>query len=431
VEIQRHQCQANSELKKLTLSIKEFTIMQGGLRVGNLLGIPFYIDYSWFPIAGLVTLSYALDLSQDYPKTPFLLILLGGALMALGLFSSVLAHELAHSFVALLQGIRVNSITLFVFGGMAAIDREARRPIGAFAVAIAGPLFSLALATLFFWILREDWLPQSSFWVSWIQRLASINLVIGVFNLLPGLPLDGGQVLKAVIWGLTGNRSQGILWAARSGQWVGMSLLGVALWSVFVWERVEGLWIGLVGLFILNNARNYAQYSQLQQIVAGLKARDAMTRNFRVLDANMSLREFVDRYLILPEQEASPEVFFAESDGRYRGLVQPEKVRLIERSDWEQLTLSAILTPMDHLQGVGEDSPLPQVIALMQQTELRQVPVFTPSGSIAGLINKGDIVAALGHHMGVTISPEFLQRIRQNNEFPPGFPIGSEGPDLK
>ncbi len=402
--------------------------MQNGWRVGTLLGIPFFIHYSWFPIAAVITLSYSITFAEADPSLSPVYSILGGLLIALGLFSSVLAHELAHSLVALRQGIKVNSITLFVLGGMAAIDREAPSPRGAFWVAVAGPLLSLSL----FFVLQtlSSWTPEEEALISLgLGTLASINLALGVFNLLPGLPLDGGQILKALVWGWTGDRHKGMLWAARSGQALGIGLIALGVWAFLV-GSFGGLWLGLLGFFILNTARNYSQYSQLQQTLSTLVAGEVMTRQFRVVDLDLSLREFVDRYLtdrLLSgdgSQTASPErpeIYFAESDGRYKGCVRPERLRTIERSQWEKLDLSAILQPMDQLPALQEESPVSDVIDLMQQQELKQVVVFTATGAVAGVIDKGDIVAGLARKMGFVAPPELLQRIREQNELPAGL----------
>jgi Zn-dependent protease len=380
--------------------------MTSRLRIGNLWGIPLFLDYTWFPAALLLVLSY-------------------GVVPAVGLFLSLLAHELAHSLVARAYGVRVSSITLFIFGGMAAIEQEVPRPLGAFWVALAGPLLSLGLFVLF--SVAGAWVGPGSPLTSMLASLAAINLVIALFNLLPGLPLDGGQMLKAAIWGWTGDRQKGMLWAARAGQGVGWGLVGLGLVVVFL-GSLNGLWTGLIGLFILNSARRYEQYAQLQRVLARLKAADVMSRRFRVVDAGMSLREFVDRYLIpaslQPETARGvQEVYFAEEDGRYRGLVRPELLNDIERSQWDHLTLKAILKPMEQLQGVREETPIVQVIQMMGQAESRRVLVFTPSGAIAGLIDRGDVVAVAARELGVTLPKEVVQRVRESEEWPPGFQV--------
>ncbi|GAB4216437.1 MAG: site-2 protease family protein [Synechococcales cyanobacterium] len=391
--------------------------MKTGWRFGNLLGIPFYIDYSWLPIAALMTISFGVDLKQSHGDLSALAATVGGFLMAMGLFGSVLAHELAHSLVAKRQGIQVNSITLFIFGGMASLDRESPSAWGAFWVAVAGPLLSLGLGVALIALSlggRATPLGDS------LSYLGSVNLVIGVFNLIPGLPLDGGQILRAMVWGTTGDPQKATRWAARSGQWIGMGLVGLGLYGVIFRGQVGGLWLVLMGFFILNNARNYMQYSQLQSALLALKAKDVMTRQFRVVDANMTVREFVDRYLILAEHT---DVYFAESDGRYRGLVHSDRLRSLERSEWEHQSLLSLVQPLTELTALGEEDSLLEVIYAIHQHHLPRLVVLTPTGAVAGLVDKGDIVGGLATFMGVSLPADVLQRIRERNEFPPGFQL--------
>src|SRR6478672_8497165 len=171
--------------------------MQAGWRVGSLFKIPLYIDPSWLYILALFTFLNGIDLQRGYPQESSIVIWASGLLMTLLLFASVLLHELGHSLVARAQGIKVNSITLFLFGGVASIDSESKTPGQAFQVAIAGPLVSFALFLILG--LGSQVLPPKSLLAIVTERVALINLVLGLFNLIPGLPLDGGQVLKAAI----------------------------------------------------------------------------------------------------------------------------------------------------------------------------------------------------------------------------------------
>lgn len=400
--------------------------MQNGWRIGTLLGIPLFIHYSWFPIAALITLSFSTSFAAVAPHPNPVFSLVGGLLVASGIFGSVLAHELAHSLVALRQGIRVSSITLFVLGGMAAIEREAPSPKGAFWVAVAGPALSIGLFVIL--QMATSWTAGQPSLTLGLSTLASINLALGVFNLLPGLPLDGGQILKAVVWGWTGDRNRGILWAARSGQVLGIGMIGLGISALLLGRAWAGLWVGLLGLFILSRARDHVQYGQLQRTLASLVAEEVMTRQFRVVDLMISLREFVDRYLTdrlleSGESRSEPpsgraEVYFAESDGRYKGWIRPERLRTIERSQWDQLDLSAILQPFDQLPPVRQETPVNQIIEWMQQQDLKRVVVFSPTGAVAGVIDKGDIVAGLAQKMGFVAPPELLHQIREQNELP-------------
>ena len=310
--------------------------MQKGWRIGSLFSIPLFLDPLWFVILAFVTLSFGLA----YLQWGTILAWSAGLLMALLLFCSVLLHELGHSLVARSQGIKVNSITLFLFGGIASIEQESKTPGEAFQVAIAGPAVSIMLFVLL--TLLALVLPPSSLVNAMVGELGKINLVLALFNLIPGLPLDGGQVLKAAVWKVTGNRFQAVHWAARAGQVLGWTAIaaGFAV-DFFTGELVSGIWIALLGWFGVRNASSYDLMTTLQEALLQLVAVDAMNRDFRVVDADQTLRQFADLYLL----DTAPQVYFAASDGRYRGMVSIDDLRLVERSRWEQ-TLHSILRPL-------------------------------------------------------------------------------------
>jgi len=224
--------------------------MQAGWRIGSIFGIPLFINSSWFLIIIWATVVIRQDYVEQWGPS---LSWSAGLAVALLLFASVLLHELGHSLVAKSQGIKVNSITLFLFGGVASIDRESKTPGQAFQVAIAGPMVSLGLFVLL--RITTQLLPEPSLMGMIAQRLAGINLILAIFNMIPGLPLDGGQVLKAAIWKVTGNRFTGTRWAARTGQFLGMGAIIIGITNL----QSGGLWIALIGWFILQNASSYTR----------------------------------------------------------------------------------------------------------------------------------------------------------------------------
>ncbi|SKB11631.1 putative enzyme [Planktothrix sp. PCC 11201] len=390
--------------------------MQAGWRIGSLFGIPFFVDSSWLVIVVLFTVANR----QSYLEWGQTLSWVAGLAIALLLFASVLLHELGHSLVAQSQGIRVNSITLFLFGGVAAIDKESKTPGQAFQVAIAGPLVSFSL--FFILNLVAQLLPNSSLIYAVVGELARINLVLGIFNLIPGLPLDGGQVLKATVWKITGNRLTGVRWAARTGQFLGILAISLGLSSVFLARSYGGLWIALIGWFVLQNATSYNRITDLQEALVNIKAGDAMTREFRVVDADLSLRQFADEYLIGVE---SIPVYFASSNGRYRGLVSVEALRVVERSQWESQTLNQILQPLNELITVSEKASLVEVINLMEDQELRRITVLSPAVAIAGIIDRGDVVRSVANYLKVPIPDANIRRIKEEGIYPPGLPLAA------
>ncbi len=391
--------------------------MQAGWRIGSIFGIPIYIDSSWLIIIALMTWANGSEFANQWQPV---LAFSAGLAMALLLFGSVLLHELGHSLAARSQGIQVNSITLFIFGGIAAIDRESKTPEAAFQVAIAGPAVSFMLFVLL--AVVSNFLPDKSLLKSLVADLAKINLVLGLFNLIPGLPLDGGQVLKAAVWKLTGDRFAGVHWAAKTGKALGMTAIALGLFLVFLADDFSGLWIALIGWFAFQNATAYDRFTNLQEALLNIHAEDAMTRAFRVVNADMTLRAFADEYILSDDRLP---IYFAASHGRYRGLVQPNDLRMISRSEWDNQTVNSIVHPLPELISVTERSSLVEVIKLMEANNLPWITVLSPAGAVSGVIDRGDIVAALGKKLNIPISSAEIKRIKEEGKYPPGFQLGA------
>lgn len=392
--------------------------MQGNWRVGSLLGIPLFLDPSWFFILALVTIINALDF---YPRFGIALALSIGLIMALLLFGSVVLHELGHSVAALSQGIKVNSITLFLFGGVASIERESKTPGEAFQVAIAGPAVSLLLFGLFYGLTQV--LPSSNVGHVIASDLARINLVLTLFNLIPGLPLDGGQVLKALVWKLTGNRFQGVRWAARTGKIFGGLAIALGLTLVFFRNQPAAIWMALIGGFVFRNANTYERLTTLQEALLQLTAADAMTREFRVVDANQTLRCFADEYILADFQTPMP--YYAASEGRYRGLVVIEDLQVVERSLWENQTLENIVRPLSEITTVEEKTSLVEVINTLEVRPLNRLTVLSPAGTVAGVLDRGDIVRAVAKKLNLQIPEAEIKRIKAESSYPPGLQLGA------
>ncbi|NJP10849.1 MAG: site-2 protease family protein [Leptolyngbyaceae cyanobacterium RU_5_1] len=391
--------------------------MQAGWRVGSLFGIPLFIDPSWFLILVYLIFLRGLQWQQNFPAWGTATTYAAATLMAVLLFVSVLLHELGHSLVARAQGIKVNSITLFLFGGVASIDEESKTPGKAFQVAIAGP----AVSFLLFIVLSVPLLalPKTTAPINvLLGNLAFVNLLLASFNLLPGLPLDGGQILKAAVWKATGSRFKGVHWAAKTGKALGWLAI---FFGIFTF-REGGLWIALIGWFMLQNASTYDRITEIQEALLSLKSSDAMTREFRVVDAEMTLRHFADNYLL---GASKPEVYFASSDGRYRGMVNSDELHQIERSEWETEPLFRIIQPLADIPSVEESTSLVDAIQHMESRQLRRMTVLSPAGAVAGVIDRGDIVRALAQKLRMPVSDAIIQQIKEEGSYPPGFPVGA------
>lgn len=391
-------------------------MMQTNWKIGSLFGIPLFLDPSWFVILGLTTLNFGF--AYQYWGT--VIGWSAGLIMALLLFASVLLHELGHSLVAESQGIKVNSITLFFFGGIAAIEEESKTPGQAFQVAIAGPAVSIILFLLL--RLGSSVIPDSNPLSTMTGDLSRINLVVALFNLIPGLPLDGGQVLKSALWKITGDRFKAVHLAAKSGQILGYSAIALGFVIDFLTKDfITGLWIVLIGWFGVRNAKSYDNVTTLQETLLELVASDGMTRNFRVVDANQTLREFADLYLL---ENTAAQVYFAAADGRYRGLVNINDLRTIDRSEWETKTLQTIVYPLNTIPTIVESTSFAEVINKLESEKLSQITVLSPADAVAGVIDKGDIMQALAERLNLPITSLEIKRIKEEGSFPPGLQLG-------
>jgi len=255
-----------------------------------------------------------------------------------------------------------------------------------------------------------------------VGDLARINLVVALFNLIPGLPLDGGQVLKAALWQVTGNRFQAVHWAARAGQILGYSAIALGFVVDFLTrELVIGLWMAMLGWFAVRNANSYDSMTTLQESLLDVMAVEAMTRDFRVVDADQTLRSFADLYLL---ETAPSQVYFAASDGRYRGLVSIDDLRLIERSQWDTQTVHSIARPLTEIPTVAESTFLAEVINKLENEQLPRITVLSRAGAVAGVIDRGDIVRSLAQKLNLRITDVEIKRIKEEGSYPPGLQLG-------
>lgn len=364
--------------------------MNGNIRIGNLFGIPFFVNPSWFFVLGIVTLSYGAQLGQFHDLdgfTPWLL----GFLAALLLFASVLAHELGHSFVALAQGIKVKSITLFIFGGLAQLEKESDTPFKAFLVAVAGPLVSLLLFLGFTIIAASFALPAPIATI--ISLLASINLVLALFNLIPGLPLDGGNILKAAVWQITGNPNQGIIFASRVGQLFGWLAVTIGTLGVLGILSFGNFWTLLIGWFLLQNAGFSAQYAKVQEKLSAYTASDVVLSESPIVPGNLNLREFANNYII--GQDKWKKFMAIDEAGRLIGTIASDDLKQIPTSKWTEILVTELLQPVPANTIVASDLPLLEVIKLLETQNLQQLTVINNDGVLIGLLEKNSIVNLL------------------------------------
>lgn len=364
--------------------------MNGSFRVGNLFGIPFFINVSWFFVLLLVTFDYGNFLAGVFPGLAGGISFLLGLIAALMLFASVLAHELGHSFVALSQGIDVKSITLFLFGGLASLERESKTPGQAFWVAIAGPLVSLALAAIFFGAgtLTGVTGPLAAI----LGLLTYINLALGLFNLIPGLPLDGGNILKSIVWKITDNPYKGVVFASRVGQVLGWFAIVSGVFSLFA-PGGGSIWTALIGFFILQNAGRSAQYAEVQDRLSQLTAQDAVIPNSPIVSETLSLREFANQYVI--GQETWRRFLVVNADRQLVGAIAIEDMKTIPTSEWPQVLVKTLVKPVESSMVVQAKQSLLEVVSLLEQKQMTEFPVIGENNVLMGLVEKTAILNLL------------------------------------
>lgn len=361
--------------------------MNGNIRIGNLFGIPFFINPSWFFVLGLVTWSYGSGLAE-FPQLTGIMPWLLGLVAALLLFSSVLAHELGHSFVAIAQGIPVKSITLFIFGGLATLEKESETPLQAFLVAIAGPLVSLLLFGAFSFAAVT--LPLSLPIKAIVSLVASINLILALFNMIPGLPLDGGNVLKAIVWKITGNPNKGVIFAGRVGQVVGWIAISLGILSILGISQVGSIWTLLIGTFLLQNAGFAAQSATVQDKLSQYTAKDAVIADSPVVQNNLSIREFVNNYVIGKERWKK---FLVVDDNQHlTGAVTIEDLKQIPTSQWNDIYLNELVKPVAEADIIPAHTSLLDAAKIFETKNPAALIVINESAEVLGILEKASII---------------------------------------
>jgi Zn-dependent protease len=302
---------------------------------------------------------------------------------------SVLLHELGHSAVALRKHIPIHSITLFIFGGIARLGKEPDRPLTELQIAIAGPLVSFALS-LAFGALGHLAVGVSEGLQTLGQWLGQINLNLALFNLLPGFPLDGGRVFRALVWKRTGDFVRATYVAASAGRGVAYLFILGGVWIGLSGALLQGLWISFIGWFLLSAAEMNVQHLAFTQALVGLRARDVMTTDCPRVSERLSLSRLVEEYILLTGRRC----FLVTTDSQLLGLITVHQVKRIPRDAWPHTTVREVMIPLERLRWVSPDAPLPEVIALMDESDVGQAPVVR-DGQLLGLIGRDHLLRVM------------------------------------
>lgn len=360
--------------------------MAASIHLGKIWGIPIGLHFSWFFVFGLLVWSLSGGyFPNEYPQLSSAAHVALAVVTSLLFFGSVLAHELGHSFLALRNKIPVNSITLFIFGGVAQIGQEPRSAGAEFRIAIAGPLVSLALGVVFgvLWVLDQA-IPYLAAPSLYLMR---INLILAIFNMVPGFPLDGGRVLRAIIWKITGNYQRSTQIASISGQVIAFGFIGLGIFSVINGNFMNGVWLAFIGWFLQNAAASaYAQVN-LQEMLRGVTVRQAMMGECNEVTGLTTLHQLVNERVLVGGQHC----FFVTQDGNVQGMITLQDITSVPQPKWRFMTVDQVMKPLNRLEYLDADMQLLDALKEMDRANLSQMPV-TQAGRLIGTLSREQVL---------------------------------------
>ncbi|MGJ3238012.1 MAG: M50 family metallopeptidase [Anaerolineae bacterium] len=380
--------------------------MQSGLSLGRIFGIEIRIDWSWLFIFLLVVWNLSASFSQSNPEWGMLVVIVTSVVAAVLFFVSVLLHELAHSLMAIRQGVSVRSITLFLFGGVSNIQREPPSPKAEFWITIVGPVTSFVLGALFLGVgafsVDFSQMPQNS--EAFMQSisplsvvvlwLGSINLILALFNLIPGFPLDGGRLLRAALWSVTDDLRKATLWAARTGQSVAWLLIIAGIAMIFGVQVpffgtgvVGGLWLAFIGWFLNGAAITSYKRTVIQDVLADVTVQQVMRHKPPTVAPTIPVDSFLHDYVMRSDDSAFPVV----DNDQLLGIITMTDVRKISREQWRETTVRDIMTPFSDLITISPDDDAADSLKTLSQHDFRQL-VVADGDRLKGLLRRRDVL---------------------------------------
>ncbi len=397
----------------------------GSWEVMKIKGIPLRIHPSWFLVFLYFTLS-----SRDQFETlfdgqaSFLNGWLIGVLTSSLLFISVLLHELAHSFVAIGEGLKVKDITLFFLGGMANLEKECTTSKGSMKIAISGPIVSLILA--FFMISLSNNLSGSSLILSNLfKQVGSLNLFIGLFNLLPIIPLDGGVILKSLIWYFTGSKKAGMKIAIASARFISF----LAIFFGFIILIRGRLYLAfcflIIGLFIFSSSKSQSQIIQIQKILSELYVNQVCSRSYRVLEDDLPIKVLSKYNSLNKENGSNEEWILLCREGRWVGYVTKKILKNISVQNWDKKFLYDFSSPIDELPSISEKESLWKAIISIEETKNARLLVLSVAGLPLGTLDRVDIGKAVLKKIGLDLPDQLIKFARKENIYPMGLNLPS------
>jgi Zn-dependent protease/CBS domain-containing protein len=361
----------------------------GSIRLGKIFGIPVGIDYSWFLVFILFTWTFAVGYFpaefKNWSTTEYWVV---GAITALMLFVSVLLHELGHSLVALRYKIPVRNITLFIFGGISQISEEPVSALSEFWITIAGPIVSFVLAGVFavLSLVTTGFAPLLAI----VKYLAYINVILGLFNLIPGFPLDGGGVLMAIVWGITHNRHRALLTASRVGSFIAYLFIIYGVFQLLSGNLVNGLWIAFIGWFLVSASRSQIMQERVKELLSGHKVSEVMSQAYTIVQSDTTLQSLMDDHILASSRRS----YIVENGEEVVGLLTLHHLRNVPKDQWSTTTVGQVMIPCAKWKDLTLDTELWDAMEEMDRDGVNQLPVMT-DGRIEGMLSREDIISFL------------------------------------
>jgi Zn-dependent protease/predicted transcriptional regulator len=366
------------------------------LRIGRILGIPIYIHASWVIIFVLITMSLGAQFTAQHPQWTRTQHWSVGVVTSLLFFASILFHEMSHSLVARAYKIRVDSITLFVFGGVARIGQEASSALQEFNIAFAGPISSFFLSGVFFGLTK--FFPYDTMTGALALWLCNINLILATFNLLPGFPLDGGRIFRAIVWGITKDFTRASKMAGTSGKLVAYGMIvygaGLAL-STSQWQ--QGLWLAFIGWFLLSAAQESVAQIAIRETLSGLQAADVMSQEVPVVPRDISLEDYSQEVL-----RTGRRCHLVVTGDRMVGMMNVPMLNSVPREEWANNSVQAVMIPREKILWAKPEEPLLGLLERLLAADINQMPVVSggentenSNSHIIGMITRDSILRVM------------------------------------
>jgi Zn-dependent protease len=354
--------------------------------IGRLFGIEIRASRSWIFVLGFVTLTMVSQFEHFHPGWGAATAIVAGVVMAVLFFGSVVVHELSHCLVARRFGIQARSISLNFFGGLSYLSRQAERPGEEFAFSIAGPLANLVLGGIFFGLglLLAPYAEVASVIA---QRTGYVNLILAVFNLVPGAPLDGGRVLRSIVWKMTASYERGTLVASVVGQAVGALVMMLGLAITFTGE-LTGLLVGMVGYYLLVRARSSLGEVALRRALEGLTVRNLWLDSLPPIERATTLTDFLRQ--LAPSPTADPH-FMVVDGGVIWGLLPASRVLRIDARKWDDLSVGDVMTPIDQLEKLSFQTDIMRAMEAVLASETSELPVID-GNEVQGFVGRDAIM---------------------------------------